>query len=292
MKDLKTPPTHEDHDTAPLFAKMERVEGLALRVVEDEGDAGFGLLSLIVGWMAILQRRIGVTERWNRRAKRKREMLASEALRMNMCDRLGGVEALERWEERARLALSFGKQAGDPGFRRDDGKDGQHCRAGSSATSDRRSDVPFGTAPSPRRKPGSPSGVREFALARLPGRGVRRVTTRIVRAAPRYETPIPVWPCEVMPERFEREWWREAPEGQSQTNKNTDAFPEFGSAKYPGAGEGGPKSYGARARDPAAAQRDTRPGMRGSGEKCSDVGGPVAAQCHASAGTCVCAPIV
>jgi len=191
MKDWKTPPTVEHHDTAPLFAKMERVEGLALRVVEDEGDAGFGLLSLIVGWIAVLQKRIGVAERWNRRSARKKAMLGSEALRMNMCDRLGGMGALERWEERAKLAKS------------------QHCRAGSSATSDRRSDVPFGTAPSPQRTPGSPEGVREFALPRMLGRGVRKVTKRIVRAAPKFETPIPVWPCEVMPERFVREWWRE-----------------------------------------------------------------------------------
>ena len=271
MKDLKTPPTHEDHDTAPLFAKMERVEGLALRVVEDEGDAGFGLLSLIVGWMAILQKRIGVAERWARRAKRKRELLASEALRMNMCDRLGGVEALERWEERARVALA----------------QSQHCRAGSSATSDRRSDVPCGTASSPQRRPGSPEGVREFALARLPSAGTRKVTTRSVRAAPRYETPIPVWPCEVMPERFEREWWKAAPEGQSKTNTCEDAFPENRSAVYPGSREGKPYGYGARARDPGL-----WPGMRGNEKKCSDVGGSVAAQRHASAGAVVSRCIV
>jgi len=194
MRTWKTSPEETTEDTAPLFAKMARVEGLALRVVEDErGDPSFNLLSLIVGWMAILQKRIGVAERRNRRSARKKAMLSSEALRMNMCDRLGGVEALERWEERARLALALAKS--------------QHCRAGSSATSDRRSDVPFGTAPSPQRTPGSPSKAREFALARLPGRGMRKVKTQILRASPRYETPIPVWPCEVMPERFAREWW-------------------------------------------------------------------------------------
>jgi len=275
------------------------------------GDPLFKLLGLLVGWIAILQKRIGVAERWNRRAARKREMLASEALRMNMCDRLGGAEALERWEARAKLALLFTRQAGDPAaaqraHRRDDGKDGQHYRAGSSATSDRRSDVPFGTAWSPQRRPGSPSKVQEFALARLPGRGVRRVMTRIVRAAPRYETPIPVWPCEVMPERFAREWWRETPEGQGKRNKNTDAFPEFGSAKYAGSREAGPDGYGARARDPglnpgmragseygsdvggpAAAQRDVNPGMRANGECGADVGGH-----GVYPGTYVCAPIV
>jgi len=255
----KTPREEKTEDTAPLFAKMARVEGLALRVVEDErNDPGFRLLSLIVGWMAILQRRIGVAERWARRAARKREMLASEALRMKMCDRLGGVGALERWEERAKLALTFSRQAGDPAaaqraYRRDDGKKENQTNATSS----------------PRQKPGSPDGVREFALARLPGCGVRRVATRNVRAAPRHETPIPVWPCEVMPERFAREWWKAAPEGPSQTNKNTDAFPEFGSAKYPGAGEGGPDGNGARDRLPGL-----NPGRRGSVRRGLDVGGP------------------
>jgi len=288
MSNWKTPPEETTEDTAPLFAKMERVEGLALRVVEDErGDPSFNLLSLIVGWMAILQKRIGVAERRARRVKRKREMLASEALRMNMCDRLGGVGALERWERRAKLALSFTRQAGDPAaaqraYRRDDGKDGQHCRAGSSATSDRRSDVPFGTASSPQRRPGSPSEVREFALARLPGRGVRRVTTRIVRAAPKYETPIPVWPCEVMPERFDREWWREAPEAQSKTNTCKDAFPENRSAVYPESREGEPHRYGARPRD-----LGINPGMRAKEESGSDVGGP-----GLTAGAMICAPIV
>jgi|GEM_PF-866975 len=281
MTNWKTPPEEKAEDTAPLFAKMARVEGLALTVVEDEvGDASFKLLSLIVGWMATLQKRIGVAERWARRAQRKKAMLASEALRINMCDRLGGVGALERWEARAKLALSFSRQAGDPAaaqraHRRDDGKDGQHCRAGSFATSDRRSDVPFGTAPSPQRRPGSPEGVREFALARLPGRGVRKVTTRIVRAAPKHETPILVWPCEVMPERFAREWWLEAaPEGRSQTNKNTDAFPESAAGKYPGSREEETDGYGLKALDPAAAQRGTRPGIRSIGESGSDVGGP------------------
>jgi len=233
------------------------------------GDPSFNLLSLIVGWIAILQKRIGVAERWNRRAARKREMLSSEALRMNMCDRLGGVGALERWEERAKLAQS------------------QHCRAGSSATSDRRSDVPFGTAPSPRQTPEAPPVAREFALARLPERGVRKITTRIVRAGSKYETPIPVWPCEVMPERFAREWWKAAPNTHSKTNKNTDAFPEFREAKYPGSGEEKPDGYGSRARDPGL-----NPGMRAGNEYGSNDGGPVAAQRHASAGACVCAPIV
>ena len=251
------------------------------------GDPSFKLLNLIVGWMAILQKRIGVAERWARREARKKTMLASEALRMNMCDRLGGVEALERWEARAKLALSFSRRAGDPAaaqraHRRDDSKDGQHCRAGSSAKSDRRSDVPFGTAPSPQRRPGSPEGVREFALARLPGRGVRRVTTRIVRAAPSYETPIPVWPCEVMPERFAREWWTATPEVQTETNKPKNAFPEFDSAKYPGSREEEHKSYGSSARDPGL-----NPGMRVKRERGFDVGGPgsrpgaVVAQCIA-----------
>jgi len=272
MKSWKTPPEETTEDTAPLFAKMARVEGLALRVVEDErNDPGYKLLSLIVGWMAILQKRIGVAERWNRRAARKKAMLASEALRMNMCDRLGGVGALERWEVRARLALSFTRQAGDPGLRRDDS----------------RKEKQTTPAPSPRRRPGSPSGVLEFTLARLPGNGVRKVATRIVRAAPRHETPIPVWPCEVMPERFEREWWREAPEAQSKTNTCKDAFPENRSAVYSGSREGEPDRYGARARDPGS-----NPGMRGSGEKCFDVGGPVAAQRHSSAGACVCPRIV
>jgi len=277
MSNWKTPPETEGEDTAPLFAKMERVEGLALRVVEDESrDAGFSLLSLIVGWMAVLQKRIGVAERWNRRAKRKREMLASEALRMNMCDRLGGIRALERWEVRAKLALSFSRQAGDPAaaqraHRRNDGKKESQTNP----------------APSPRRRPGSQEGVREFALARLPGRGVRRVTTRIVRAAPKHETPIPVWPCEVMPERFAREWWKAEPEGQSRSNKNTDVFPENRSAVYPGSREGGPDGNGARARDPGL-----NPGRRGSGERGSDVGGPVAAQRHSSARACVCPRIV
>jgi len=289
MKSWKTPPPVEHHDTAPLFAKIERVEGLALRVVEDEGDAGFSLLSLIVGWMAILQRRIGVAERWNRRAARKKAMLGSEALRMNMCDRLGGVGALERWERRAKLALTYSRQAGDPAaaqraYRRDDGKDGQHCRAGSFATSDRRSDVPFGTTPSPQRRPGSPEGVQEFSLARLPGRGVRKVTTRIVRAAPRYETPIPVWPCEVMPERFAREWWTAAPTPESETSKYEDAFPEFGSAKYPGPREEEHESYGSSARDPGS-----NPGMRTREEQGSDVGRAIAAQRHTSRGAVVCA---
>ena len=169
-----------------------------MRVVEDErNDPCYKLLSLIVGWMAILQRRIGVAERWNRRAARKKAMLSSEALRMNMCDRLGGVGALERWEERARLALLSSRRARDPAaaqraHRRDDGKEGKRANP----------------TPSSKRRPGSSESV-EFALARMPGRGVRRVTKRIVRAAPRHETPIPVWPCEVMPERFAREWWRE-----------------------------------------------------------------------------------
>jgi len=264
MSSWKTPPEETTEDTAPLFAKMARVEGLALRVVDDErGDPSFNLLSLIVGWIAILQKRIGVAERWNRRAARKREMLGSEALRMNMCDRLGGVGALERWEERAKLAQS------------------QHCRAGSSATSDRRSDVPFGTAPSPQRRPGSPEGVREFALPRMPSAGTRKVTTRSVRAAARYETPIPVWPCEVMPERFAREWWKEAPE-KAHSKEDRDAFPEFAGGKYPGSREGEPDGYGARARDPGL-----NPGMRAGSEYGFDVGGPVAAQCHARAGTCV-----
>jgi len=268
MKAWKTPPTHEDHDTAPLFAKMERVEGLALRAVEDEGDVSFSLLSLIVGWMAILQKRIGVAERWNRRAARKREMLASEALRMNMCDRLGGVEALERWEERARQALSSTRQAGDPGLRRDDGFN-------------QESPTP---TPSPRRKPGSPEGVREFALARLPGRGVRRVAARFVLAALKHETPIPVWPCEVMPERFKREWWKGAPEGQGKRNKNTDAFPKNRSAVYPGSRDGRADGDGAMARDPGL-----NPGMRAGGERSLNVGGPAAAQRAASPGARLCA---
>ena len=274
MTTWKTPPETESENTAPLFAKMARVEGLALAVVEDEvRDPSFKLLSLIVGWMAVLQRRIGVAERWNRRSARKKAMLSSEALRMNMCDRLGGVGALERWEARAKVALALAKS--------------QHCRAGSSATSDRRSDVPFGTAPSPQRTPGSPDGVREFALAKLPGRGIRKVTTRIVRAAPKHETPIPVWPCEVMPERFAREWWRAAPEGQSRSNKNTDAFPEFGSDKYPGSREGGPDGNSARARDPGL-----HPGMRAGNDYGSDVGGPAAAKRDANPGTCVTVCIV
>jgi len=266
MKTWKAPPKADVHDTAPLFAKMERVEGLALRVVEDEGDAGFGLLSLIVGWMAILQKRILVAERWNRRAARKKAMLGSEALRMNMCDRLGGVGALERWEAKARVALA----------------QGQHCRAGSSATSDRRSDLPFGTASSPQRTPGSPSKAREFALARLPGRGMRKVKTQILRASPRYEAPIPVWPCEVMPERFVREWWRASPKAQTETNKTKNAFPEFDFAKYPGSREGGPDGNGARARGPGL-----NPGMRCNRKSGLDGGGPAS-----SAGARVCAPIV
>jgi len=264
MTDWCEPPTDEDRDVAPLLAKMERVEGLALRVVEDEsGDPGFTLLAMIVGWIAVLQQRICAAERWNRRAARKKEMLGSEGLRMNMCDRLGGVGALERWERRARVALSFSSQAGDPAaaqraHRRDDGKRDNHTTP----------------TPSPRRMPGSPEGVREFALARLPGRGVRRVTKRTLRAAPRYETPIPVWPCEVMPERFAREWWRDNPSKQTKAECNTDAFPEYRKAKYPGSREGRPESYGSKARDPAAAQRDASPGMRVDGNYDPKTGGP------------------
>jgi len=243
-----------------------------LRVVEDEsGDAGFSLLSLIVGWMAILQRRIGVAERWNRRAARKREMLASEALRMNMCDRLGGIGALEAWEERARLALSYGKQAGDPVIRRGDGNS-----LGGEASSPRTARCVAGGTPS----------EEEFALPRTPGRGARRMSTRIVRAAWKHETPIPVWPCEVMPERFAREWWPERAPAQTKPDfeKQELAFPELGGAEYPESRDEEHESYGSKDRDPAAAQRDTSPGMRAGGEHGFDVGGPAS-----SAGAIACA---
>ena len=186
-----------------MLAKMERLEGMAVRVVEDEvGDADFSLLSLIASWMLVLETRIVAALQWNRRCARKREVLENDGLRRELTDTLGGMDALEAWEERAGLALTSSRQAGDPGLRWDDG-DGQ-------GEPDPR---PLASS---RRRPGSPS-EREFALARMPGRGARRMGARRVgagrvgarrtRGPKRYETPISIWPCELMPERFARKWW-------------------------------------------------------------------------------------
>ena len=187
---------------------------------------------------------------------------------MNMCDRLGGVGALERWEERARER--FVTEVRRDGSRSRINRDTVFRESGKGAVG--RKDLK----------------MREFALPRMPGRGVRKVTTRIVRAAPKHEMPIPVWPCEVLPERFDREWWREAaPGAHSRPDMTTDAFPEGAASDYAGARDGEHDRYGARARDPAAAQRDTSPGMRISGEPGYDDGGP-----GSRPGAMVCAPIV
>jgi len=224
---------------------MERLEALSLEVVDDaEGDPGFVLLDRLVGWMVALQGFILCSERWNRRVQRKRAVLGDGEARGKLGGGLGGGGALERGEVRARerwrearegmrKAPASARDEGDPGLRRDDGKskddDNEHHASASSSS---------------RRRPGSPEGERkpsEFMLARLPSRTkAKRHTRRSVgRSAARYETPIPVWPCEVMPERFVREWWKEAkPRGARSRQETKSKFPEGRVAGYPGPPDG------------------------------------------------------
>ena len=264
--DWRVPPEEGEREVGSLWARVGRVEDAVLRVVEDvRRDPGFVILAGLAALLGVLQGRALRAERWNRRLARKREMLGSEALRMNMCDRLGGVAALEAWEVRAKARLAgVGRnkaglvngdctREGDPAactahLRRDDGRE----------ESDREESNEDATpslhpSPSPRRRPGSPEGVehrviKEFALPRLPRAGGRRRRKGGRRGAARHETPSAGWPCEVMPERFRREWW-EVPErgrggdgGQATFRKRTpnrhiahrSKFPENARGVYPG----------------------------------------------------------
>ena len=233
MTDWRTPPTEGFRDTASLLARMEGLEARALEIAGDEArDPGFLVIAALVKMMLALQGVIHAAERWNRRLARKREMLAGKALRMNMCDRLGGVGALERWEAWARERLAGAGLAdrgstrdGDSGMRRDDGEgeglEGEG-REGEGLEGERedngRTSLPHHISSPRRRRAVQAAGsfesgerglVREFALPRLPHAGMqRRRKPGGARAPARHETPIAVWPCEVMPERFAREWWR------------------------------------------------------------------------------------
>ena len=254
MTDWKTPPDMQERDVASLWARMDVLEDAVLRVVDDEQrDPLFKILTALVTIMAVLQRRILRDERWNRRCARKREMLglgadgrptgASEAMRMNMCDRMGGVGALERWQDRARARLE-GAGLADGGGSDDGGP-------ASSAGTWKGGREPEEGRQAPERKT-----VQEFALPRLPSAGGRRRRRGGARSPARHETPIAVWPCEVMPERFRREWWEEAEPTayrQRNTTRHTSSrhafnghvpgkhkphrgkFPKNRSAIYPGA---------------------------------------------------------
>ena len=240
----------QERDVAPLWARMGVLEDAVLEVVGDERrDPFFKLLAALVAMIAALQRRILREERWNRRLARKRYMLGGEAMRMNMCDRLGGVGALERWEARARARLAGAGLAG--------GGDSQEGGPTSSAGTWEE-----GVWKKKREVPGK-EVAREFALPRLPSAGVRRRRRGGVRSPARHETPIAVWPCEVMPERFRREWWRRPRLGQD-TRRHT--FPERRAAAYPGPPTGEPiadtADVGGPGLNPGTCERET--GRRGS----------------------------
>ena len=255
MTDWKAPPQQGERDTEALWARMGVLEDAVLRVVDDERrDPLFRVLAALAAMMATLQRRILRDERWNRRVRRKAHMLDGEAMRMNMCDRLGGEGPLQRWQDKAqarfeklRLADGGGSDDGGPASSAGTWKGGREPEEGRQA---------------PERE-----AVREFALPRLPSVGGRRRRRGGVRSPVRFETPIAVWPCEVMPERFRQEWWkttRPLQQGQRHTSNRRKPhrrkFPENSRGVYPG------------------------PLTSESLGKIADVGGPVACTTPSSAG--------